>query len=502
MADPNLWQSLVATALVGTERQADLPKIDGSPIGEFMAQLPAANAETSLLNRAAALALYCQAGQQPMTFSAPAPIACEADDLPVCPQSALVYLRQTLTGDRRAQLPECLSLMAQAGWRLPERLLPQVLELGRKQPELRPVITLVLGKRGRWLAQQLQDENYAVGAIDASLWETGTRSQRVRYLEQTRLADPALARAQLEGVFGQENAKDRALFLKTLQVGLGEEDLEFLEKGLSDRSQEVQQIAISLLTQLPTSSLCQQAIAAVQTAIVDRRPPPGRFDLEPPTDALHIPAFKPLYTGTTLGKAAGKTLGKAAVQLAQLISWVPLTIWPEQFGITVPELVKSATDSHWRDAIIVGLINASLNQRNGNAAATLIAEIAEEEHQLIDQLDPQQAYQLLHQLFENHQNERAWWLLRSFSGPWNQTTTEIAIRLTAEKIKSNPDRWAMTQWLGETFANRVDLTSQAVIDALRSLETDDAYLRAQLVQLCQTIQFRQEMAEALQPESG
>jgi Family of unknown function (DUF5691) len=504
MPDPNLWQSLVATALIGTERQADLPRVNGSPIGELIAQLPGGNAETSLLNRAAALALYCKAGQPPLTVSATGPIACEPDDVLVCPQPALVYLRQTLSGDRRAQLPECLRLIAEAGWRMPERLLPQVLELGRKQPELRPVIMPVLGKRGLWLATQLQDGNYAIATTDSGDWETGTRSQRLRYLAQMRLVDPALARSQLEGVFGQENAKDRALFLKTLQVGLSEADLVFLEGRVADRGQDVQQVAISLLTQLPTSSLCQQAIAAVQTAIVDRRPTQGRFDLAPPTEALHIPAFKspPLYTGTTLGKAAGKTLGKAAVQLAQLISWVPLKIWPEQFGITVPELVKSAADSHWRDAVIVGLINASLNQRNGNAAAALIAGIAEEEQQLIDRLDPQQAHQLLHQLFENHQNDRAWWLLRNFSGPWNQTTTEIAIRLTTEKIKSNPDRWAMTQWLGETFANCVDLTSQAVIESLQSLETDDAYLQAQLVQLYQTIQFRQEMVQALRHESG
>jgi hypothetical protein len=496
MADPNLWQSLVATALVGTERQADLPKIDGSPIGEFMAQLPAANAETSLLNRAAALALYCQAGQQPMTFSAPAPIACEADDLPVCPQSALVYLRQTLTGDRRAQLPECLSLMAQAGWRLPERLLPQVLELGRKQPELRPVITLVLGKRGRWLAQQLQDENYAAVATGSADWETGTRSQRMRYLEQTRLTDPALARAQLEGVFGQENAKDRALFLKTLQVGLGEGDLVFLEKGLSDRSQEVQQVAIELLTQLPTSSLCQRAIAALRTAIVDDRPG-GRFDIIPPQ---HLDAdIQALKLAPLLIE---KKLGKSAVQLTHLISWAPLSIWSEQFGMTIPELVEFTVNSDWRDAIVLGLVSATMNQRNAIVAAELLATIPEEGPRLIGLLTAAQANDLALQLDRQGKQEKVWQWFWESSHPWNLAVTEMIILFTAEKLKSTHERGVMMSWLGETFANRVDLTKGIAIELLQNLETEDRYIQAQLVQLCQTIQFRQEMVQALQPESG
>jgi hypothetical protein len=495
MADPNLWQSLVATALIGTERQADLPQVDGSAIGELMAQLPGSNAETSLLNRAAALALYCKAGQQPLVLSTPGPIACEPDDVPICPQSALVYLRQTLSGDRRAQLPECLRLIAQAGWRMPERLLPQLLELGCKQPELRPVIAQVLGKRGLWLAAQLQDGNYAMTA-DADLWETGTRSQRLRYLEQMRLVDPALARSQLEAVFGQENAKDRALFLKTLQVGLSDVDLVFLEKGLTDRSQEVQQVAIALLHQLPASSLCQKAIAILRTAIVDDRPS-GSFDITPSKNLdADIQGLKLASIPTE------KKLGKSAVELAHLISWIPLSIWPEQFGITIPELIEKTSESQWRDAIVVGLINAAINQRNAIGAAELLEAIPEEDPRLISLLTAAQAHDLVLKLDRQGKQKKVWQWLQASEQPWNPAVTELVIRLTAEKLKSTQERWTIVQWLDDAFANRVDLSGGKAIELLQNLETDDHYIQAQLVQLCQTIQFRQEMVQALQPESG
>jgi hypothetical protein len=496
MADPNLWQSLVATALIGTERQADLPQVDGSPIGELMAQLPGGNAETSLLNRAAALALYCKAGQKPLTVSATGPIACEPDDVPVCPQSALVYLRQTLSGDRRAQLSECLRLIAEAGWRMPERLLPQVLELGRKQPELRPVITPIWGKRGLWLAQQLPDGNDAIATTDSGDWETGTRSRRIRYLEQTRLVDPALARTQLEDAFNRENAKDRALFLKTLKVGLSDADLVFLEKGLTDRSQEVQQVAIALLTQLPASSLCQKAIAVLRTAIVDDRSS-SSFDITPPKKLdADIQALKLAPISTA------KQLGKSAVELAHLISWVPLSSWSEQLGVGIPELLERTTQSHWRDAIVIGLINATMNQKNAIVAAELLAAIPEEASRLMGLLTAAQAHELVLQLDQQGKQEQVWRWLRESEHVWNQSVTELAIRLTAEKLKSTRERWTIVQWLDDSFANRVDLSNGKAIALLQNLETDDHYVQAQLVQLCQTIQFRQEMLQALQTESG
>jgi Family of unknown function (DUF5691) len=496
MNDQNLWQSLVAAALLGTDRQNELPKPNDSTIGTFLTQLPEATTETTLLSRAAALNLYSKAGQKPLTVSAQLPIACEGDDLPVCRRRALSYLHQTLQSDRKAQLPECLRLIAQARWRIPERSLPRLLAVGAKQPDLRPLILPVLGKRGHWLAQQLNLGSDSVIAQDASIWETGTKAQRVQYLAELRSQQPAQAREQLEQTLRQENAQDRAKFLKTLQIGLSDTDRLFLETCLCDRSQEVQKVAISLLIQLPQSSLCQQALALIKTAIIDNRPTQGTVDLIPSqqwsesVSLLKLAALPP-----------SQNLGQSATELAGILSWVPLQSWVEQFNITLTEFIGCSAQSTWHNAIQVGLVQAVLNQHNADMAAELIHAGVESAESLFTLLNYTQANQLLHHFSGQNNSEQAWQLLTHCTCDWSSASTTIAIPLIAEKLTSHQKRWTVVQWLKDNFANQVDVSHGDAIASLRALNIESS-LKTHIDQVCQILTFRMQMIQALKPDSG
>src|SRR5205823_6656492 len=94
----------------------------------------------------------------------PAPEPCELEDRPRCGPRAAYYLSLMLGGQHREVLPELLEWIAAAGQRVPEDLLPDLLDLGRSARDLRAAILPVLGKRGPWLAGQNPDWSYAVGA--------------------------------------------------------------------------------------------------------------------------------------------------------------------------------------------------------------------------------------------------------------------------------------------------------------------------------------------------
>src|SRR5689334_9964548 len=157
----NLWEDIVTTATLGTERRAFAPPPDAGPLGALLARIDPADREGALLAAAAAAALYRRAGRIPARTDQPAPLACTMDDLSACPPRATLRLAAMLEGTHQGLLPEWLAALAAARRRAPDALLPDLLELGRAQADLRAAILPALGARGRWLAAQNPDWSYA-----------------------------------------------------------------------------------------------------------------------------------------------------------------------------------------------------------------------------------------------------------------------------------------------------------------------------------------------------
>jgi hypothetical protein len=191
--------------------------------------------------------------------------------------------------------------------------------------------------------------------------------------------------------------------------------------------------------------------------------------------------------------------------LARLIRCAPLDLWPQQFGMTVAELVECSAQNEWRDAIVTGLILATLNQRNPAVAAALLQVIPDQDDNatnLFRLLDAPQANRLIRHLQERGQQQRVWQLLRGCPYAWDETVTQIAIDLMARHIQSHAIDWSIGSWLAGTVASCCDLPAQATIQRLEQLEVAQHDLRRSLEQLCQMLHFRQEMLQALQPDSG
>lgn len=80
-----------------------------------------------------------------------APRSADRDNGRECSSAATARLAMILT-DRLHLLPEWLRLIGEAGCRPPDVLLPELLDLADRQPEIARALVKVLGSRGEWLA--------------------------------------------------------------------------------------------------------------------------------------------------------------------------------------------------------------------------------------------------------------------------------------------------------------------------------------------------------------
>lgn len=351
------WSALLPAATVGTDRQPGPWPLPAGDIGALARRAAeGADPATGLLRAAAVLAVCGLAGAQGPTWTEPLPPAAPDDTLPALDAGAALDALAWVLQDGPARLQhEGLLCLAAAGLRLPERLLPLALELGRRSVSLRAPLLDVLGERGLWLAAQRADWAYAAGTSEAArddgAWTDGTLEQRRAWFTQARAADPAAARERLQAALPELPARERADLVAALATGLGPADEALLDLLRMDRSREVRQAALQLLLRLPDAAHPQRAAARLAPLLtLERGLLRRRWMLEAPTatggdwkaDQLDTP------------RPEKDSLGERAWWLYQLVRQVPLPWWSAHTGMTAAELLAWAAGTDWTEALLRG----------------------------------------------------------------------------------------------------------------------------------------------------
>jgi len=362
----NLWQDLIKVALLGTERQSlELPSPSG-PLGDLLARLDISDQEGALLGAAAVFSLHQRAGQLPLTDNQPLPEPCELDDAPCCNSLAAQHLSLMLSGQYTEVLPEWLEAVAASGQRVPEERLPALLEFRRKQPELRESILPVLGKRGRWLAEQNPDWDYVVGSEDETTWQTSNSAARLLLLQRLRVDHPDQARELLISTWAEEMPDDRTAFLATFQTGLSMADEPFLEEALDDRRKEVRNTAVDLLVRLPNSRLSQRMVERVRPLITLTTGKKRKIDVILPESCDE----SMVRDGIEPKQRPG--MGEKAWWLLQMLGAVPPSIWCQSWNAMPTELVEAAKRSEWKQPLLDGWALAARRHRDVEWAEALL----------------------------------------------------------------------------------------------------------------------------------
>ena len=449
---------------------------------------------------------------------------CSLSDRPRCAPRAAYCLQQILQGQSPQLYPylltEWLEKAAIAQQRVPEMLLPALLDKGRQQRDLRPAILSVLGQRGAWLAAQNPDWSYAVALITEADWETSPSNARLMFLQDLRCHNPDRARDLLQTTWSQESAGDRTKFLATFRTGLSLADEPFLQTALSDRrSKEVRRAAADLLACLPDSHLCQQMAASIQ-AFVTRSPgSPASFKVQlPDILALELiqlgiepkPAHQPFLN-----------LGEKAGWLLQMIGATPLSFWNETWEMTAAEIISLAQQHEWQLVLLQGWTVAAQRQGDRPWIMALLKSVIDGSQWEGNVLHQPQIETLLNLLSLEQQNAVLLELLRSrqdsirqpltiyllchSSGQWSSELAQEVLTRLQDYLAHNTDiskiTWGLRSDLKE-FACFMPVSFLPEVFQLQAQLPPDSIWLQSVGELLSLLQFRQEMAQAFVAGDG
>ncbi|MEI7058111.1 DUF5691 domain-containing protein [Nocardioides sp. CCNWLW239] len=368
------WDAVAATAVLGSARRGAPPAPETVP----MPDRRGASAQTALLDAAALGGAMVRSGRPLRTGSAPA--AAQTDRLPVAPAGGIqlleLVLNQTPGGaDLRGDLlGHWLACANAAGYRVPHRLLPRLLDQALTRPELHRDALTAADARGAWLVANrrrwrpmiasAQAARASEASLDDAAWAHEPTAARAEMLTRLRAVNPAAARERLESVWASEKAADRATLIRTLRTGLSLEDEQFLERALDDRAADVRLSARHLLDALPASARGQRLAALLgplisRTGIVRKT-----LHIEPPTEA------DAAATRDGLDKAP-KGRSQRGHWLRQLAAGAPLEVWTDAAGRDPDATWAMITDPDAR----AGIISAVIARRDPAWARALVDDV-------------------------------------------------------------------------------------------------------------------------------
>lgn len=388
-ADKGLWEELVTSALLGTDRRPP-----AGPAGTAAGDLPGA-----LLDAAALHTVRRRAGLRPGPAATPPDPAPEDPRRPL-PPAARRRLDQLLAGraapspagrrgaapDLAELLPQWLALANERGYKAPAAGLPALLDAARARTDLRPQALRLAGARGLWLARLNPEWRFALrgagagGSLPApgdreavrALWDEGLFAERVALLAVVRAEDPAAGLALLASTWSAERAEDRLMFVDSLRSGLSAADEEFLEAALGDRSRNVRATAAELLSALPASAFAGRMAARAITCVgLDRTAESPTITVEAP----HECDTAMQRDGLVASPPAGR--GERSWWLGQLVEAAPLSCWPPRFrGRGPEEIVALPVADDWRDELHAAWCRAAVRQRDAGWSRALLGSPA------------------------------------------------------------------------------------------------------------------------------
>ncbi len=128
-----VWQELVTSALLGTDRRGVTVRRGDDALGEVLSGLGSVgeDAQKQLLGAAAVVTAYTRAGRLPETGTTALDPPCEEDDTPCCSNRAAHHLTTMRNGQFQELLSEWLRVAAKQGNECRRNLCPRCWSLGR-----------------------------------------------------------------------------------------------------------------------------------------------------------------------------------------------------------------------------------------------------------------------------------------------------------------------------------------------------------------------------------
>lgn len=392
-------EKLVTIALLGTEGQPAVEVDEGGELGRRLEQVLSRedrSQEARVLDAAALVFVHHRAGLVLPTSAQTMANTGEEDESPALGEQSAAHLPRVMA-DFPVLFGSWLAAVAESGARVPHEYLPDLLDYLANNYKRKSNLSLdqvgkVIGKRGHWLIGLNPDwSNLRAGirgfvSLDnEEIFQVGVFAERLAFLETLRDADPERARKMLESTWSEEAVNEKVGFIKILAYNLGPLDEPFLEMALADKRREVRQAAASLLGLLPESAFSKRMKARLLEFVEFKK---GIFGKKIEVNLPEGLSADLKKDGLSVRQDAD--LGEKAGIVMQVISFVDPQWIVEKSGFDPVTLIKLARDNEWRQALLLGFVEASIRHRHQEfLEALLVSEtMLAQEAEMFEPLEP------------------------------------------------------------------------------------------------------------------
>lgn len=102
----------------------------------------------------------------------------------------------------------------------------------------------------QWAANAQRQYGETVEVVTEENWDEWFPAERLKHLKKMRITAPGKTRGLIQECASRENAEKRIKIVKVLEIGLSEEDIEFIQALTRDRSQKISLLATQLLARI------------------------------------------------------------------------------------------------------------------------------------------------------------------------------------------------------------------------------------------------------------
>lgn len=345
----NLWKEITKVALIGTER-GQLSPIVKVELEKYGIDTSAEPAEI-VLKASALLSKMKRAGFQPTKNTNQLPLQAPPETKPLCSPKSVQHLHTVLGSSYKEALSEFLNTLESVGKRLPEEVLPDILEIGKKSPQEWDLLRQIIGERGEWLVRQNPEWQYILFDTNLEHWETGTKQERLALLRHWRKIDPIQALTLLKSTWKVESISDKVDFLNILSINLSEDDEAFLEQSLDAKRKEERQVAVKLLSKIKNSELINRMFNRVQEHI----------SLQNNTIKITLPdqVTQEMQRDGINMNSQWMRGGVKASRLGQMLAMVPPSMMETHLSKTPQDILLMYWKSEWRELLFQATMEAT-----------------------------------------------------------------------------------------------------------------------------------------------
>lgn len=361
-----LWDELVKIALIGTDRSklSEDSRKAFAYLGVDITKSPT----SVVLESAVLLSLLKKSNPNAPSWDKVLPEKASAEQRKHCSKQSRNHLMLILKGNYSELLPEFIAHLVNNQKLLPLELIPNLLQQSSTNENLWTTLRPVIGQRGLWLIQQNPAWHGLTFEPDESIWDVGSRAQRVQLLKFLRQQQADIALQLIQSTWSVDDLQSRVQFVKTLSINSSKKDEAFLESCLDNSRKEIRKAAAKILSAIPDSTLCQRVFEQLKAMITfNARTKKEKLSIQLPEELTNDMIRDGIDPSSRWFKG-----GVKASRLGQMMAIVPPKYWEDYFNKSTSETIKLFVRSEWSELILQAITEATILHKDHQWTETIL----------------------------------------------------------------------------------------------------------------------------------